>query len=112
MGHRGQEFKFVPQSIQLTLPGFVQDEVVERLVVAEVAGHAVQACTEQSAGVFLLLLCVEVHAAAFGDVEGVREQVGETGEGRLVFCTGHRVGRDFQLRQSLPFLRRHHSRES
>ena len=106
-----QEPELVPQLVQLALTGIAQNEVVEGLVVAEVAGHAVQACAEQSAGVFLLLLRVEVHTAAFSDVEGVREEVGETSEGRLVFCTGHRVSRDLQLRQPLPFLCRHHLRE-
>ena len=65
LAHRGarDEVELPPEPVQLLLTGLIQHQLVERAVVAEVAGHAVEAGAQESSGVPLLLLGVEVDRA-------------------------------------------------
>ncbi len=83
LGDRRGEIEFLPQPVELPAAGLVEDQVTERGVVAEVAGHAMEAGTQQASGVLLFLLGIEVNAGSFGDIKGVGKNVGEPGEGLL-----------------------------
>ena len=85
----GNEFELGPEAVEFAALGVVEDEVVERGVVAEESGHAVEAGAQQAADVGLVLAGFEEDAGTFGDEEGVREQGAEPGEARL---DGHALG--------------------
>ena len=84
--HRGarDEIKFLPEPVELALAFGVEDELVERRVVAEVSRHAVEAGAQQPARVLLLLLRIEVDAGPLRDEERVGKGRAEASEGRLV----------------------------
>jgi hypothetical protein len=77
----GDEVEFAPEGFEFGGLFWVEDEFAEGLVVAIVAHDVVEAGAEEAAGV---LGEVGEEAAAFADVEGVGEEVGEAGEGGFV----------------------------
>jgi hypothetical protein len=84
-GGAGDDIELQPQAVELALSIRVQQELVERAVIAEVARHAVEAGAEQPAAEFFFLLGVEVNTRTFGDEEGIRKGRAKARECRLVF---------------------------
>ena len=77
----GDVLEFEPELLQFGLTFVVENQFNERCVVAIVAHHVVIAGGEQTAFVFGI---VREETAALGNVEGVRKDVGEVGEGSLI----------------------------
>ena len=78
---RRDEVELSPQRVELRLLLLVEDQLVERLVIAEVAHQVVEAGAEMPADIARVVRKV---AAALGDVERVRKQRREPRECRLV----------------------------
>ena len=66
------KIEFLPQPVEFLLLVLVEDQIVERCVVAIVSHHQMKAGTQEPPRV--LFLGIEVHAAALGNQESVGEQ--------------------------------------
>src|SRR4030095_4725395 len=75
------EVQFLPKHIQFFLALLVENQLVERQGIAEGPHQVGEACAQESSLVFRW---IQVIAATFGNVEGVREHCAEAGESSLV----------------------------
>ena len=76
-----------PEAIQLTLLRLVEDQIVERAIVSEIAHLTVKAGAQQTMAFGIrgdVAGVGEEHAAAFRDVKAIREQRTETRERILI----------------------------
>ena len=74
----GDVLEVAPEPIQLAPAGVVEYQLIERPVVAEVAGHAMEAGAQQAARIPLLAIRAEENSRPFRDDEGVGEGPAET----------------------------------
>src|SRR5207244_2857417 len=76
------EIQLLPKRVELMLLLRIENQFVERRVVAEISDHEVEPRAEQSSSAFLIFL--EKNKNAFRHVESVGEDFAETCERRLV----------------------------
>ncbi len=88
----GDEVEFVPEAVEFLLALFVEDQLHQRSIVAEVAHHVVIARAQQAS---LVLRIVREVAAALADIESVRENGSEARE--RGFIAGALGGWNYQI---------------
>ena len=81
------EIELLPKAVQLALLRGIEDELVQRTIVAEISHLAVEAGAQQTMALRIrcdLARVGEEHAAAFRDIKPIGEQRAEAGERRFI----------------------------
>jgi hypothetical protein len=90
-----------PEAVELTLLRFIEDQLVERAIVSEIAHLTMKSGAQQTMALGIggdLAGVVQEHAATFRDIKAIRKQRTETRERILIACPRTGVRRYQQQR--------------